>query len=172
MQRLDPGEDLDRSLALKIYGSSRQGLYGDNKSERPGFGSGFAAKYKWDAWEELKGWSLTKARKEFIKLTEPELIRLGIDMRDPKEPGPDYYEGCYVEEEVEVEEGSDSSEIKDSDTTTVQKELVFAVVDEEEEEEEEELTPLDQSELQQTSAIFFNQAVAVSTITAFIILVQ
>ena len=23
MQRLDPGEDLDRSLALKIYGSSR-----------------------------------------------------------------------------------------------------------------------------------------------------
>ena len=134
MQRLSPGDDLERDLALQIYGSSRQGLYGDNKTERPGFGSGFAAKYKWDAWEALKGWSLTKARKEFIRLTEPELIKLGIDMRDPNEPGPDYYEGCYVEE-VEVEAGSDSSETKESDTTTiVKKELVFATVDEDEEE--------------------------------------
>ena len=90
------------------------------------------------------------------------MVKLGIDMRDPLEPGPDYYEGCYAEEEVEIEAVSDSSEIKDAETaegtTTVKKELVFAVVDEEEEEAEEELVALDQSELpeNQESAVFFN----------------
>ena len=47
---------------------------------------------------------MTAARKKFIELTEPLLIERGVDMRDPLEPGPDYYEGCYVEVEEEVAE--------------------------------------------------------------------
>ena len=99
-------------MALELYGSSQQGQYGDVKTKRPGLGSGFAAKYKWDSWKDHEGWDITRAREKFINLAEPLLIEKGIDMRDPLEPGPDYYEGCYAED---VEEGVDDD--GDSETT-------------------------------------------------------
>ena len=42
--------------------------------------------------------SITDARNKFIELAEPLVIERGIDMRDPREPGQDYYEGCYADD--------------------------------------------------------------------------
>ena len=43
------------------------------------------------------------AAKEFNKLAEPLIKKKSVDYRDPDEPGPLYYEGCYEEEVVEEE---------------------------------------------------------------------
>ena len=87
-------------------------MYGDNKTDKPGFGSGFAARYKWQAWRDLYGMSLNEARAKFIDIGTPLLVERGVDLTDPREPGPDYYEGCYEEKNVEeTVEGSDGNEI-------------------------------------------------------------
>ena len=54
----------------------------------------------WESWEAYKGVRIQAAQKKFIEVAEPLLVERGIDIRDPKEPGPNYYNGCYVEEET------------------------------------------------------------------------
>lgn len=52
---------------LKLYGLYKQATVGDVNTERPGVFD-FKAKYKWDAWNELKGLSQAEAEKKYIEL--------------------------------------------------------------------------------------------------------
>ncbi len=50
---------------LKLYGLYKQSLFGDNKTEQPGFFS-FRDNKKWNAWMEHAGKSKQKAKKEYV----------------------------------------------------------------------------------------------------------
>jgi diazepam-binding inhibitor (GABA receptor modulating acyl-CoA-binding protein) len=54
---------------LKLYGLFKQATAGDNDTTRPG-AFDFKGKYKWDAWEALKGTSQADAEAQYIKLVE------------------------------------------------------------------------------------------------------
>ena len=51
--------------------------------------------YPWMAWTKVKGTSVKNARKETIKMMETMAKKYKRDIRNPKRPGPDYYEGCF-----------------------------------------------------------------------------
>lgn len=54
---------------LKLYGLYKQATVGDNTSARPS-ALNFKDKYKWDAWEELKGTSQEEAEQKYIAFVE------------------------------------------------------------------------------------------------------
>ena len=153
-QVIDPPNDLDLTLALDLYGLSRQALYGDQKAEYPGIWAGFEANYKWDAWESYKGWNINSARQKFINIGEPLLKERGVDLRDPKEPGPYYYEGCYGEEE-----GEEATTSANGEEAPIKK-LVLAKA----EENPVEDVALDQSELMQSARSLQGLSMIVLTI--------
>ncbi|VEU23784.1 DEKNAAC105012 [Brettanomyces naardenensis] len=57
---------------LELYGLYKQATIGDNTTERPGLFD-FKKKYKWDAWDKLKGLSQEEAEQKYIELAD-ELI--------------------------------------------------------------------------------------------------
>ncbi|KAL1923755.1 uncharacterized protein VTP21DRAFT_8735 [Calcarisporiella thermophila] len=54
---------------LKLYALFKQGINGDNDTAAPGMFD-FKAKYKWNAWNDLKRMSKEDAQAEYIKLVE------------------------------------------------------------------------------------------------------
>ncbi|CAI5760403.1 unnamed protein product [Candida verbasci] len=57
---------------LKLYGLYKQATIGDNNTTKPGTFD-FKGKYKWQAWEDLKGTSQEEAEKKYIEFAS-ELI--------------------------------------------------------------------------------------------------
>lgn len=57
---------------LKLYGLYKQATVGDNTTAKPGVFD-LKGKYKWQAWEDLKGTSQEDAEAEYIELAN-ELI--------------------------------------------------------------------------------------------------
>ncbi|KAH3903042.1 probable Acyl-CoA-binding protein 2 [Saccharomycodes ludwigii] len=57
---------------LKLYGLYKQATVGDNTNEKPGLFN-LKDRYKWEAWEKLKGMSQEEADEEYIKFVD-ELI--------------------------------------------------------------------------------------------------
>jgi diazepam-binding inhibitor (GABA receptor modulating acyl-CoA-binding protein) len=62
-------EKPDNQTLLKIYALFKQGSGGDAGGERPGF-TEMVARFKWDAWNELKGLSKEEAMRQYIDLIE------------------------------------------------------------------------------------------------------
>lgn len=52
---------------LKLYGLFKQATVGDNETTKPGL-MDFKGKYKWQAWEDLKGLSQEEAEQQYIEL--------------------------------------------------------------------------------------------------------
>lgn len=57
---------------LQLYGLYKQATVGDNTTDKPGLFD-FKGKYKWEAWDKLKGTSQEDAEKQYIALAD-ELI--------------------------------------------------------------------------------------------------
>ncbi|EGV66667.1 acyl-CoA-binding protein (ACBP)/diazepam binding inhibitor (DBI)/endozepine (EP) [Yamadazyma tenuis] len=57
---------------LKLYGLFKQATVGDNNTSKPGF-LDLKGKYKWEAWNELKGTTQDDAESQYIDLAD-ELI--------------------------------------------------------------------------------------------------
>lgn len=57
---------------LQLYGLYKQATIGDNTTDKPGVFD-FKGKYKWEAWEKVKGTSQEDAEKQYIALVD-ELI--------------------------------------------------------------------------------------------------
>ncbi|CAN6663752.1 acyl-CoA-binding protein 2 [Trichomonascus vanleenenianus] len=56
----------DNDELLKLYGLFKQTTVGDNNTAKPGIFD-LKAKYKWQAWEDLKGKPQEEAEKEYIE---------------------------------------------------------------------------------------------------------
>ncbi|WBW73955.1 fatty-acyl-CoA binding protein Acb1 [Schizosaccharomyces osmophilus] len=54
---------------LKLYGLFKQATVGDNNTQKPGL-LDMKGKYKWNAWEELKGKPKEEAVNEYVALAE------------------------------------------------------------------------------------------------------
>ena len=59
----------DNANLLKIYALYKQATEGDTTGERPGFAD-MRGRFKYDAWEKLKGMSKETAMQEYIDLIE------------------------------------------------------------------------------------------------------
>lgn len=57
---------------LKLYGLFKQATVGDNTTTKPGMFD-FKGKYKWEAWDKLKGTSQEEAETQYIAFAD-ELI--------------------------------------------------------------------------------------------------
>ncbi|QWU86702.1 hypothetical protein CA3LBN_000920 [Candidozyma haemuli] len=57
----------DDNTLLKLYGLYKQATVGDNTTAKPGVFD-LKGKYKWQAWEDLKGTSQEDAEKQYIEL--------------------------------------------------------------------------------------------------------
>lgn len=51
---------------LKLYGLYKQSLFGNNKTDKPGF-TDFKGKAKWNAWKHESGKGSSKAKNEYIQ---------------------------------------------------------------------------------------------------------
>ncbi|BFZ63715.1 acyl-CoA-binding protein (ACBP)/diazepam binding inhibitor (DBI)/endozepine (EP) [Saitoella coloradoensis] len=54
---------------LSLYGLFKQATIGDNNTDKPGMFD-LKGKYKWEAWNKLKGTSQEDAEKQYIALVE------------------------------------------------------------------------------------------------------
>ncbi|KAI8849207.1 acyl-CoA-binding protein [Chytridium lagenaria] len=54
---------------LELYALFKQGIVGDNATEKPGFFD-LQGKAKWDAWTKLKGTSKEDAQSKYIELVK------------------------------------------------------------------------------------------------------
>ncbi|ODQ50908.1 putative acyl-coA-binding protein [Saitoella complicata NRRL Y-17804] len=54
---------------LCLYGLFKQATIGDNNTDKPGMFD-LKGKYKWEAWNKLKGTSQEDAEKQYIALVE------------------------------------------------------------------------------------------------------
>lgn len=54
---------------LKLYGLYKQATVGDNTTAKPGVFD-LKGKYKWQAWEDLKGTSESDAEQQYIELAD------------------------------------------------------------------------------------------------------
>lgn len=54
---------------LELYGLYKQATVGDNETEKPGMFD-FKGKYKWEAWNKLKGLSQEEAEQKYIALVD------------------------------------------------------------------------------------------------------
>lgn len=59
---------------LKLYGLYKQATVGDNDTAKPGIFD-LKGKYKWQAWEDLKGTSQEDAEKQYIQLVDELLAK-------------------------------------------------------------------------------------------------
>jgi len=62
-------EKPDNATLLKIYALYKQATDGDVDGKRPGM-TDMVGRFKWDAWNELKGKSSDEAMQEYIDLIE------------------------------------------------------------------------------------------------------
>lgn len=62
-------EKPDNATLLKIYALYKQATEGDVADKRPGM-TDMVGRFKWDAWNELKGKSGDEAMQEYIDLIE------------------------------------------------------------------------------------------------------
>ena len=92
-KKVVPERDLPTNDALNLYGLSMQALFGDNPDAEPGYFD-FSERYKWDAWEQLRGTPPDVVKDSFVTYAEKQLDNLGIDYSDREKPGEEYYEGC------------------------------------------------------------------------------
>jgi len=79
---LDGAKEFSTSEALKYYGISMQGLYGDNKKPQPSI-LNIVERMKWSAWESDKGMDRVKARKEFVEHSKIALQERGFTWEHP-----------------------------------------------------------------------------------------
>ncbi|KAK9378754.1 acyl-CoA-binding protein 2 [Kockiozyma suomiensis] len=63
-----PKKPTDDEL-LSLYGLFKQATVGDNDTPKPSVFD-LKGKYKWNAWDKLKGTSTEDAEKEYIELAE------------------------------------------------------------------------------------------------------
>jgi diazepam-binding inhibitor (GABA receptor modulating acyl-CoA-binding protein) len=54
---------------LKLYSLFKQATVGDNETPKPGMFD-FKAKYKWEAWDKLKGLSQEEAEEQYIAFVD------------------------------------------------------------------------------------------------------
>ncbi|AMD21832.1 HFL024Wp [Eremothecium sinecaudum] len=59
----------NRDELLKLYALYKQATVHDNTKEKPGIFN-MKDRYKWDAWESLKGMSQEDAEQEYIRLAD------------------------------------------------------------------------------------------------------
>ncbi|KAF8000471.1 hypothetical protein HF325_005400 [Metschnikowia pulcherrima] len=59
---------------LSLYGLYKQATAGDNTTPKPGMFD-LKGKYKWQAWDELKGTSQTDAEAQYIELVDTLLAK-------------------------------------------------------------------------------------------------
>lgn len=59
----------DNATLLKIYALYKQATDGDASGKRPGM-TDMVGRFKWDAWNELKGLSSDEAMQRYIDLIE------------------------------------------------------------------------------------------------------
>jgi acyl-CoA-binding protein len=57
----------DNATLLKIYALFKQASEGDATGERPGF-TDMVGRFKWDAWDALKGTSKEDAMQQYVDL--------------------------------------------------------------------------------------------------------
>ena len=65
-------EKLAKEIKLKIYSLGKQGLEGDNNTQKPGVLSPIE-RVKWNAWNDLKGMDKKAAMIAFIELVVKEV---------------------------------------------------------------------------------------------------
>ncbi|KAK7208131.1 acyl-CoA-binding protein [Myxozyma melibiosi] len=70
-----PSKPTDDEL-LSLYGLFKQATVGDNDTPKPGVFD-LKGKYKWNAWDKLKGKSTEEAEKEYIALAESLIAKYG-----------------------------------------------------------------------------------------------
>lgn len=63
-----PTKPTDDEL-LQLYGLYKQATIGDNTTTKPGVFD-FKGKYKWEAWDKLKGLSQEEAEQKYIALVD------------------------------------------------------------------------------------------------------
>lgn len=59
---------------LKLYGLFKQATVGDNNTSKPGF-LDLKGKYKWEAWNELKGTTQDDAEQQYIDFCDELLAK-------------------------------------------------------------------------------------------------
>lgn len=59
----------DTDELLKLYALYKQATSGDNTKEKPGIFN-MKDRYKWDAWEEIKGTSQQDAENQYIEFVD------------------------------------------------------------------------------------------------------
>lgn len=76
LQRLQQAEAVNKlptrpsdDELLELYGLYKQATVGDNETEKPGMFD-FKGKYKWEAWNKLKGLSQEEAEQKYIALVD------------------------------------------------------------------------------------------------------
>lgn len=76
-----------------IIGYAVQGRFGDNKRPKPSI---FEPEklWFWNAWNKRKGMSVKVARERYINMAEKFAKRLKVNSKNPRLPGPKYYDGC------------------------------------------------------------------------------
>ena len=94
------GQQIGVDRALKFYGLSRQGEFGDRRDEykegeKPSF-LDFVALWKWESWESYRGTDKVIAQKASVVIMHEILKEFGYEklIPDPNRPGPDYYKDC------------------------------------------------------------------------------
>ena len=85
--------DFSISEMEKIIGYAAQGRFGDNKRPKPSILEPQKLWF-WNAWYKNKGMSVKYAREKYIGMAEKIAKRLGVNTKNPRTPGPKYYEGC------------------------------------------------------------------------------
>ena len=62
-----PPNDEDK---LRLYGLYKQAIVGDAPLDAPGWLSGFTAKMKWNAWNNLRGMSSRESKTQYINVVK------------------------------------------------------------------------------------------------------
>ena len=92
--------DFNIDEITKLIGYARQGKFGDNKTPKPSFLDPFKL-LAWNAWTANKGMSVKTARERYINACEKLAKRLGVNTKNPRLPGPKYYDGCGLSKKAQ-----------------------------------------------------------------------
>ena len=65
-ERTDIVDKLNKDQKLKLYSLGKQGMEGDNVAAKPGMFA-IKEKFKWEAWNKLKGMDQQIARNQFTQ---------------------------------------------------------------------------------------------------------
>ena len=58
----------DNDTKSKLYGLYKQVNFGNCNTDKPGYFSGMTERYKWDAWNNVKGKSKEDAMREYVNI--------------------------------------------------------------------------------------------------------